>query len=83
VGFLLGAPITRALDKVQLRMVLAATLTAAAAGYLALFTAPGLAVALPAAVAIGMCGSMSATIPLTVVQRWCPTPSWVACARCS
>ncbi|MGN6792981.1 MAG: MFS transporter, partial [Streptosporangiaceae bacterium] len=73
VGFLLGAPVTRTLlDRVQPRTLLAATLTATAAGYLALFTAAGLTIALPAAVAIGMFGSMSETIPLTAVQRVVP-----------
>ncbi|MDR2983646.1 MAG: MFS transporter, partial [Nocardiopsaceae bacterium] len=73
VGFLLGAPITRVLlDRVQPRTILAATLTATAAGYFVLFTASGLEVALPAAVVIGMCGSMSTMIPLTVVQRVVP-----------
>ena len=73
VGFLLGAPVTRALlDRVQPRILLTATLTATACGYFALFTAPGLAAALPAAVTIGLFGSMSATIPLTAVQRLVP-----------
>jgi MFS family permease len=71
VGFLLGAPMTRmALDRVQPRTLLAATLSGTAAGYLTLFTAPRLA--LPAAVSIGMFGSMSQMIPLTTVQRVVP-----------
>ena len=69
-GFLAGAPALRALvDRVQPRILLAVTLTGTAAGYFALFTARGLAAALPAAVIIGMLGSMSQIIPLTAVQR--------------
>jgi MFS family permease len=73
VGFLLGAPLLRALlDRVQPRTVLAATLAATAAGQLALFTSVSLATALPAAVAIGAFGSMSEVIPLTALQRVIP-----------
>ena len=69
-GFLAGAPILRALvDRVQPRILLPVTLTGTAAGYFALFTAGGLTAALPAAVLIGMFGSMSEIIPLTAVQR--------------
>jgi MFS family permease len=69
-GFLAGAPILRALvDRVRPRILLPVTLTGTAAGYFALFTAGGLTVALPAAVLIGMFGSMSEIIPLTAVQR--------------
>ena len=69
-GFVAGAPALRALaDRVQPRILLTLTLTGTAAGYFTMFTAPGLAVALPAAVVIGMFGSMSEIIPLTAVQR--------------
>jgi hypothetical protein len=48
------------------------TLAATAAAYLALFTSSSLLTALPAAVAVGMAGSMSEVIPLTAVQRVIP-----------
>ncbi|HEX5190079.1 MAG TPA: MFS transporter [Streptosporangiaceae bacterium] len=69
-GFLVGAPVLRALlDRVQPRLLLAITLTGTAMGYFVLFTSGGLTSALPAAVLIGMFGSMSQVIPLTTVQR--------------
>ncbi|MGN6681550.1 MAG: MFS transporter, partial [Streptosporangiaceae bacterium] len=71
IGFLLGAPMTRALlDRCQPRLLLAVTLSATAAGYFTLFTEPGLAY--PAAITIVMFGSMSQTAPLTTVQRVVP-----------
>ena len=73
VGFLLGAPLLRALlDRVQPRTLLAATLAATAVGQFGLFTSVSLATALPAAVAIGTFGSMSEVIPLTALQRVIP-----------
>jgi MFS family permease len=73
VGFLLAAPVLRALlDRAQPRSLLTATLTATAAGYFLLFTSVSLAIALPAAVAIGLFGSMSEVIPQTVMQRVIP-----------
>jgi predicted MFS family arabinose efflux permease len=70
VGFLLGAPVIRLLlDRVQPRQLLTASLTATAAGYFLLFTSSSLTAALPAAVAVGMFGSMSLVIPQTAVQR--------------
>jgi len=72
-GFLAGAPVLRALlDRVQPRALLTASLTATAVGYFLLFTSSSLATALPAAVAIGMFGSMSLVIPQTAVQRVIP-----------
>jgi predicted MFS family arabinose efflux permease len=72
-GFLLGAPVIRVLlDRVQPRTLLAATLAATAGGYVLLFTSSSLATALPAAVAIGMSGSMSLVIPQTTLQRLIP-----------
>ena len=53
----------------QPRILLSATLAATAAGQFALFTSTSLATALPAAVTIGMFGSMSEVIPLTAIQR--------------
>jgi MFS family permease len=72
-GFLLGAPVIRLLlDRVRPGPLLAATLTAAAAAYLALFTSSALATALPAAVAVGAFGSMSLVVPQTAMQRVVP-----------
>jgi len=72
-GFLAGAPALRLLlDRVQPRVLLAATLAATAVAYLGLFTSTALATALPAAVAIGLSGSMSLVIPQTTVQRVIP-----------
>ncbi|GAB3833638.1 MFS transporter [Dactylosporangium cerinum] len=73
VGFLLGAPPIRVLvDKVQPRRLYAATLLGTAVGFLLLFTAHTLTVALPAAVAIGMFGSMTWAVPQTTLQRTLP-----------
>jgi MFS family permease len=73
VGFLLAAPLLRALlDRVQPRILLTATLTATAAGQFVLFTSTSLVTALPAAVAIGTFGSMSEVVPRTALQRVIP-----------
>jgi MFS family permease len=73
VGFLLGAPLLRALlDRVQPRSLLTVTLTATAVGQFGLFTSTSFATALPAAVAIGTFGSMSEVIPQTAMQRVIP-----------
>lgn len=72
-GFLIGAPVIRALlDRVQPRNLLTASLTATAAAYFLLFTSSSLTSALPAAAAIGMFGSMSLVIPQTAMQRAIP-----------
>ena len=73
VGVLLGAPIIRPLlDRAQPRNLLTVSLTATAAAYFLLFTSSSLTTALPAAVAIGMFGSMSEVIPQTTMQRVIP-----------
>ena len=73
IGFLIGAPVIRALlDRVQPGSLLAASLTGSAAAYLLLFTSSSLATALPAAVAVGTFGSMSLVIPQTTMQRVIP-----------
>jgi len=73
IGFLLGAPVIRALiDRIQPRNLLAATLAATAGGYFLLFSSVSLATALPAAVIIGTFGSMSLVIPQTTMQRLIP-----------
>ena len=72
-GFLLGAPVIRLLlDRVQPRILLTASLAATAAAYFGLFTSSSLPAALPAAVAVGMFGSMSLVIPQTAMQRVIP-----------
>ncbi|HEV2253236.1 MAG TPA: MFS transporter [Streptosporangiaceae bacterium] len=73
VGFLLAAPLLRALlDRVQPRILLTAALAATAAGQFVLFTSVSLVTALPAAVAIGTFGSMSEVIPQATLQRVIP-----------
>jgi MFS family permease len=73
VGFLLGAPIIRVLlNRVQPRNLLAASLTATAAAYFLLFTSSSLTTALPAAVAVGMSGSISLVVAQTAIQRIIP-----------
>jgi hypothetical protein len=73
VGFLLAAPLLRALlDRIRPRILLTVTLAATAAGQFGLFTSTSLATALPAAVAIGAFGSMSEVIPQTALQRIIP-----------
>ena len=72
-GYLIGAPvIRRLLDRTQPRNLLAVTLTLTAAAFFALFTSSSLATALPAAVAVGLFGSMSLVIPQTTLQRVVP-----------
>ena len=73
VGYLLGAPLIRLLlDRVQPRILLTASLTATAAAFFLLFTSSSLSTALPAAVAIGIFGSMSVVVPQTTLQRVIP-----------
>jgi MFS family permease len=73
VGFLIGAPVLRALlDRAQPRNLLTASLTATAAGFFLLFSSSSLSTALPAAVGIGLFGSMCQVIPLTTMQRVIP-----------
>jgi MFS family permease len=73
-GFLLGVPVIRAfLDRAQPRNLLTASLTATAGAYFLLFTSSSLATALPAAVAVGMSGSMSLVIQQTTLQRVIPS----------
>jgi MFS family permease len=72
-GVLLGAPVVRALlDRGQPRRLLTVTLTVTAVAYFVLFTSSSLLIALPAAVAVGMAGSMCEVIPLTAIQRVIP-----------
>src|SRR5262249_5823223 len=72
-GFLIGAPVIRVLlDRAQPRNLLTASLTATAGAYFLLFTSSSLATALPAAVTVGMFGSMSLLIAQTTMQRVIP-----------
>jgi predicted MFS family arabinose efflux permease len=73
LGYLLGGPLIRLLlDRVQPRYLLTASLTATAAAFFLLFTSSSLSTALPAAVAIGIFGSMSVVVPQTTLQRVIP-----------
>jgi MFS family permease len=73
VGFLLGAPLIRVLvDRLQARTLLTAALLCTAAGFYALFTSTSLVTAVPAAVGIGVFGSMALIVPQTTLQRVLP-----------
>jgi MFS family permease len=73
VGFLLGAPALRfLLDRWPARTFLAVTLAASAASYWLLWQSASLTAALPAAVAVGMSGSMSLVITQVTMQRVIP-----------
>ena len=73
MGFLLGAPIIRALlDRIRPRSLLTTTLAGTAAAYFLLFTSSSPRTALPAAAAVGLYGSMSLMIPQTAMQRVIP-----------
>ena len=75
-GFLLGAVAIRALmDRCQPRHLLAATLAVTAGAFYLLFASSSLATALPAAVVIGLTGSMSLVIPQIITQRVIPDAS--------
>ena len=72
-GFLLGAPLIRLLlDRFQPRPLMTACLSATGAAYFVLFTSSSPATALPAAVAVGMFGSMSLVTSQTTLQRVVP-----------
>src|SRR6202050_2785452 len=64
VGFLLGAPAVKVLlDRAPPGYLLAAALAGNAAGYVLLFFSASLAAACPAAVLVGLAGSMALVIP--------------------
>jgi predicted MFS family arabinose efflux permease len=72
-GFLVGAPVLRALlDRTQPRNLLTVSLTVTAVAFFLLFSSSSLTTALPAAVGIGLFGSMCQVIPLTAMQRVIP-----------
>ncbi|HEY1621523.1 MAG TPA: MFS transporter [Streptosporangiaceae bacterium] len=73
VGYLLGAPaVRRLLDVAQPRALLTATLAGTGAAFFWLFTSRSLGSGLPAAVAVGVFGSMTLIVPQTTVQRVIP-----------
>jgi MFS family permease len=65
-GVLLSGPVLRRMRKA--RHLLVASLLGDAVAYLILFTSSSLRVALPAAVAIGLLGTLCQVVPLTVIQ---------------
>jgi MFS family permease len=69
-GVLLSGPVLRRMRKA--RHLLVACLLGDAVAYLVLFTSSSLRVALPAAVVIGLLGTLCQVVPLTVVQRAYP-----------
>lgn len=72
VGFLGGAVVNRWADRVPLRIVLPTAQLGVAAGFAALFAARSLEVAVPAAVFVGVCGSVTLVAPQTALQRVAP-----------
>jgi RNA polymerase sigma-70 factor (sigma-E family) len=72
-GVLASGPVLRALlDRAQVRRLLTASLAGDAVACLLLFTSSSLARALPAAVVIGLLGTISQVVPQTAVQRVIP-----------
>ncbi|HEX6341144.1 MFS transporter [Umezawaea sp.] len=73
VGFLLGAPLVRALvDRVSPGYLLGGTLAATAVGFGLLFGSTPMATALPAAVVTGAFGSTALVVVKTSVRRITP-----------
>ncbi|HEX3489714.1 MAG TPA: MFS transporter [Streptosporangiaceae bacterium] len=73
VGVLASGPALHVLlDRARVRSLLTASLAGNAAAYLLLFTSSSLARALPAAVAIGLLGTMCRVVPQTAIQRIIP-----------
>ncbi len=73
VGFLLGAPLIRyLLDRVQPRHLLAGSLLCTGTGFLWLFSVRSVVAALPAAVLVGVFGSMTLVTQQTTLQRLLP-----------
>jgi len=72
-GFLAGAPVLKiTLDRISPKHLLFLTLAATAAGYALLFDSSSLLTALPAALAVGLFGSMSLVTIQTTIQRVIP-----------
>ncbi len=73
VGFLVGAPMTRALvDRLRPGPLLAGALAVTSAGFALLFGSTSLTSALPAAVLIGLSGSTALVVAQTALQRVTP-----------
>ncbi|MEV7628563.1 MFS transporter [Actinoplanes sp. NPDC089786] len=73
VGFLIGAPVMRALvDRLRPGHLLGASLAATGLGFVALFSSRSLPPALVAAVAIGLTGSITLGATQTTMQRVTP-----------
>jgi predicted MFS family arabinose efflux permease len=73
VGFLLGAlPIRALVNRVQPRHLLALAQLGATGGFALLFASTSVALALPAALLIGVFGSTTLAVPQTAVQRVVP-----------
>ena len=69
-GFLIGAPVLKLLlGRVAGRYLLGGALTGTAGGFLALFWSSSLRTAMPAAVCIGLFGSIALMVPQTLTQR--------------
>lgn len=69
VGFLGGAVVVRWLGRIQPRTTLAVAQLATAGGFALLFTADDLAIAMVAAIVIGVFGSITVVSPQTLLQR--------------
>ena len=73
VGFLAGAPILKiTLDRFSPKLLLSLALAATAGSYMLLFHCSSLITAVPAAVAVGLFGSLALVIPQTTIQRVIP-----------
>ena len=72
-GFLAGAPVlTITLNRISPKHLLSLTLAATAASYALLFHSSSVVTALPAALAVGLFGSMSLVTTQTTIQRVIP-----------
>lgn len=70
VGFLVGAPMVRALsDRVQPRLILACALIVTVAGFFVLFHSGGLLSAMASAALVGLCGPPILATPQITLQR--------------
>ncbi|OLB64841.1 MAG: hypothetical protein AUI10_09355 [Actinobacteria bacterium 13_2_20CM_2_72_6] len=73
IGYLFGAPLMRVLvDRIPPAYLLGGALAVTGVGFVLLFSATTLAAALPAAVLIGMAGSMALGTAQTTLQRVTP-----------
>ncbi|MEV6237726.1 MFS transporter [Lentzea sp. NPDC051838] len=72
VGFLIGAPLARRLDRMRSENLLGGALVATGVAFVLLFVSRSLTGALPAAVLIGVFGSAALVTAQTAVQRRTP-----------